>query len=95
MTATNHLNIFLQCAIENYYFTFYEKLPVLGVCSPPDGEKCISIHWIGLICFPKLDVLVVKWIIGACFSGICVVPDSSSLLSREACQKSVWYVSVF
>lgn len=46
----------------------------------------MAIHRIGLVCFPKVDILVVKLIIGTCFCGGCVCHDSSSLVSREACQ---------
>lgn len=48
--ATNLLNTFLQSAIENCDFTFYEKLPVLGVCSTPDGEKMYlyTLNWVNM-----------------------------------------------
>lgn len=42
--AENHLRYFLQSAIENDYFAFHEKLPVVG------GGKinCYTQNWINI-----------------------------------------------
>lgn len=90
--AKNHLKYCLQSAKKIITLLFMANFQFWEFLVPwrqrmEWGIKLLSAEFRNeLICFPKLDILVVKLIIGACFYGICVFHDSSSLVSREACQ---------